>query len=285
MSGSEPAAGGTLPRWRSGTAESGGETIYYEITGDDRAAAVVLTHGAGGSHAAWYQQVPALAAGGYRVVTWDSRGFGRSSYRSETHGCDAAAADITAVMDALGIEAAHHVGQSMGGWWVTAFATQAPRRVRSLTLSNTVAGLWTDALLDHFQQLASGFTSDDPRLGIHPAISRGLADRDPAQAFLYQQLNTFHDPPMAEVVVALWRTRVEPDALAALAVPLLVITGADDALFPSRLVQESASRVGGARLVEIAGAGHSPYFERPAEYNALLLDFLGRVQGREISSQ
>ncbi|GIU89197.1 MAG: non-heme bromoperoxidase BpoC [Acidimicrobiia bacterium] len=274
---------GPLPHWRSGTVGSGGEDVYFEVTGDDGAPAVVLTHGAGGSHAAWYQQVPALAAAGYRVVTWDSRGFGRSSYRTGVHGPDAAAADLAAVMDELGIVEAHHVGQSMGGWWVTAFALAHPTRVRSLTLSNTVAGCWTDALRDHFRHWAGDFTAGESRLGIHPAIGRDLVARDPAKAFLYQQLNTFHAPPMTEIVVALWRMRIEPEQLGALRVPVLVVTGADDGLFPPALVRAGLSRIDGARVVELPGAGHSPYFERPDEYNAVLLDFLGPAD--RISSQ
>ena len=46
--------------WRTATVASGGETIYYEVTGADYAPAVVLTHGAGGSHAAWFQCRPPL---------------------------------------------------------------------------------------------------------------------------------------------------------------------------------------------------------------------------------
>ena len=54
----------TMPRWQTGTVDSFGEQIYYEVTGADDAPAIVLTHGAGGSHAAWYQQVPVLADAG-----------------------------------------------------------------------------------------------------------------------------------------------------------------------------------------------------------------------------
>src|SRR5450755_3295138 len=96
--------------WRTDTLESGGETIYFEVTGADEAPAVVLTHGAGGSHAAWFQQVPVLADAGYRAVTWDSRGFGRSTFSSGVLGTDAAVADLTAVLDRIGIEDAHLVG-------------------------------------------------------------------------------------------------------------------------------------------------------------------------------
>ncbi|MEM9134544.1 MAG: hypothetical protein AAGE88_19500, partial [Actinomycetota bacterium] len=59
----------------SGTAPSGGEDIYWELVHhgpDDDRPVVVLSHGAGGSHAVWYQQVPALGAV-HRVLTWDSR--------------------------------------------------------------------------------------------------------------------------------------------------------------------------------------------------------------------
>ena len=133
--------------WNTATVESGGETIYYEVTGAPDGDAVVLTHGAGGSHAAWFQQVPALAEAGYRVITWDSRGFGLSTFTTGVLGTDAAAADMAAVFDAAGVTRAHVVGQSMGGWWVTAFALAHPERVHTLTLSNTVGGLWTDALL------------------------------------------------------------------------------------------------------------------------------------------
>jgi pimeloyl-ACP methyl ester carboxylesterase len=264
--------------WRTETVESGGETIYFEVSGDPEAAeVVVLTHGAGGSHAAWFQQVPALAAAGYRVITWDARGFGLSTFVTGTHGADAAVDDITAVLDAEGIDRVHLVGQSMGGWWVTAFTVAHPARVQSLTLSNTIGGLWTDALHANFRDAASSGPQEPARAGAPGAVSASFANRDVARAFLYQQLNTFHTPPMVEIGAALAGSSVEHDALSATGVPLLGITGSDDALFPPKLMTESIEAVRGARVVEIADAGHSPYFERPDEYNAVLLDFLRSV--------
>ena len=61
-----------------------GEEIYWELVRDaeggssDERPVVVLSHGAGGSHAVWYQQIPQIGEK-YRVVTWDSRGFGNST--------------------------------------------------------------------------------------------------------------------------------------------------------------------------------------------------------------
>ena len=75
-------------------------------------------------------------------------------------------------------------------------------------------------------------TFDGNRLGVHDAISASFARRDPAGAFLYQQLNTFHTPPMGAVGRALTGGHVEHAALDALGIPMLVITGTDDALVP-----------------------------------------------------
>jgi pimeloyl-ACP methyl ester carboxylesterase len=268
-------------RWRTGTVSSGGEQIYYEVSGEDDLPAVLLTHGAGGSHASWFQQVPALVAEGFRVITWDCRGFGNSTFVSGGFGAAAAVADMAAVLDATGTPSVHLVGQSMGGWWVTAFTLAHPGRTHSLTLSNTVGGLWTTPLLDYvhgwFATRAANFGAEQ-RIGMHAAISPAFVERDPARAFLYQQLNTFHTPPMAAVGPALIGTSVAHEDLGATGVPVLVITSSEDALFPPQLVIDGAQRLGSASVVEIADAGHSAYFERPDLYNDALLAFLRSPQ-------
>jgi pimeloyl-ACP methyl ester carboxylesterase len=264
--------------WRTGTVESEGETIYYEVTGDSNAPTVVLTHGAGGSHAVWYQQVPVLADAGYRVVAWDSRGFGRSTFTTGRLSPAEAALDLERVLDAVGAQTIHLVGQSMGGWWATAFALARPDRLHSLALSNTVGGLWTDALTQHFATFVASTPPEDAVLGVHSALSPSFATREPARAFLYQELNTFHSPPLRAVGRALTGARVDHAEIDALDVPVLVVTGSDDALFPAALVAESARLLANAEVVEITDAGHSPYFERPDEYNAALLRHFRRTR-------
>ena len=228
------------------------------------AGTVVLTHGAGGNHASWFQQVPTLAAAGYRVVTWDSRGFGNSTCRSGTVGADIAAGDLAAILDTIDAkEPVDLVGQSMGGWWVSAFTVAHPERVRTLTLANTIGGLFTPELHAHFRSLLTTPLPDDgPRLGTHSALSATLVTRDPALAFLYQQLDSFHEPPFPAIMRALTGWEVTPAQIDAANVPVLVITSPDDQLFPADLIRSGAARVRNARVVEIAGAGHSSYFER-----------------------
>jgi 3-oxoadipate enol-lactonase len=275
----EPATS-VLPRWRTGTVASGGEDIYYEVVeiedGTTRPT-VVLTHGAGGTHAIWYQQVVAFARE-YRVVTWDARGFGNSTYRTRQYGATQSAGDLEAVLDATETSDAHLVGQSMGGWWVTTFALAHPERTRSLVLTNTIGGLWTDELLAAYGEYVKAARADVVgRAGRHPALGEEATADDLAHAFLYQQLGTFHAPPFVDVATALAGTRHPHADLRALGVPTLMVTGSVDPIFSAHHVRDVANRVG-AELVEIDGAGHSPYWEQPAQYNAVLLDFLGRAE-------
>jgi 3-oxoadipate enol-lactonase len=280
-------------RWSTGTVESQGERIYFEVTVPVAAphGTVVLGHGAGGTHAAWFQQVPFLAGAGWRVITWDTRGFGNSTFATGVLTTDAAVGDLGAVLDATDTATAHVVGQSMGGWWAAAFALAHPERVASLVLANTVGGLWTPDLVAHFGSLAAPDAAPDATdtptasaesapaglpLGRHSAIGPQLPERDLALAFLYQQLNTFHDPPMAAVIRALTGTRVAPRSVAALPFAKLWISATHDELFPARLIEPVAAEAG-ARFELIADAGHSPYFERAGEWNARLAVFLDEV--------
>ena len=128
----------------TGFAVSGDEKIYYESTGSGDA--VVLSHGAGGSHAIWMHQVPVLAEH-YRVITWDQRGWGKSTDVEGLGGDpNAAVEDLRLLLDHLGVDKAHVIGQSMGGWAVAGFTLRYPDRTRSLTLANTYGGLATEAM-------------------------------------------------------------------------------------------------------------------------------------------
>jgi reactive intermediate/imine deaminase len=151
-----------------------GERLYYEVTGEGEP--IIFSHGLGGNHAVWYQQVADLAFD-FQVVTWDQRGFGQSTNVNDEAGPDAFARDLGVLMDHLGIESAHLVGQSMGGWTVMAFALDQPERTRSLTFADTIAGIYTpriEAAFDAYirSMLAGG---EPAHLGNHPALGAQLA--------------------------------------------------------------------------------------------------------------
>ncbi|MGI9596148.1 MAG: alpha/beta fold hydrolase [Acidimicrobiales bacterium] len=265
----------------TGTVESDGEDIYWESVtngeGDQRPV-VVLSHGAGGSHAVWYQQVPELGRS-YRVVTWDSRGFGNSTNRNDAPSPEAAAGDLAAVLDHLEIERAHLVGQSMGGWHISAFAMACPSRVVSLIYADTVGGLWTPELREAFADVSSriGLATEGPvAVGGHRAIWPGGAAKDQAHAFLYQALGSFHSPPMDRLGATL-QWAVTHEEITALGVPVLFLAGTHDEIFPAPLLADSSRLIPGARYHEIPAAGHSPYFEQPQPWNDVVVTFLDTV--------
>ena len=166
-----------------------------------------------------------------------------------------------------------------GGWHISAFATANPGRVRSLVYADTVGGLWTDELRQAMAAFQSrgGLTGDGPDLvGGHRALWPGTAERDPAHAFLYQALGSFHEPPLARLGATI--TAEVPHAdIAALGVPVLFVAGTHDEIFPAPALANSAALIPGAHYVEIPGSGHSPYFEQPSVWNDAVLSFLQSV--------
>jgi len=261
-------------QWTPSHVDSGGESIYYEVTNpDDALATVVFGHGGAGSHAVWFQQVPAFAQR-FRVVTWDTRGFGGSTLRSGALDCDVAAADLGAVLDDIGVDdPVHLVAQSMGGWWISCFALCHPERVRSLTYCNTPGGVFTADLEEHFTRFMIDGPASSRFLGQHFAIGPSVQASDPTRVFLYQQLNSLSPSPKAAGTAV--AQRFEPSRLRELAIPTLVVSGSEDPIFPPTLLQGVAEALG-ARFVSIDNAGHSPYFETPEAFNAVLLDFLSQ---------
>ena len=268
-----------------GFLETAGERIYWELAdpaaGDGRT--VVLTHGAGGNHASWWQQVPALCAAGYAVLIWDQRGFGRSTSATRSPGPRSAVADLAALLDGtatggprLPAGAVDLVGQSMGGWAVLGYAIEHPARVRSLVLADTIGGIFTASIRDAYESFLATAASrwrEPTMLGRHAALGDGT---DATLGFLYQQLSSFADPPMVEVGSALNATEASHDDLAHLELPVLFVAGAEDPIFPPAVIREAAALVPNARIVEIPGAGHSPYFETALAWNDAVLDFLRR---------
>ena len=266
----------SLARMRrsSGFIESDGERIYYESVSEGEPA-LVLCHGAGGNHAVWYQQVPVF--GRYRrVISWDHRGFGRSSARGGPTRPELAVRDLGAVLAAAGVSGPIDlVGQSMGGWTALGFALAEPARVRRLVLADTPGGIMTVELVAALRALGPAPLAAPGALGLHPALGESLALRDPARAYLYQMLGAFGEPELTKIGPALFGTIIADERLAALAGRVDFVVGAEDALFPPAAIRASAAKVPEARVALIPDAGHSPYFEQPEAWNRAVAEFLG----------
>lgn len=250
--------------------------IWYEVAGDG--PPLVFAHGAGGNTLVWWQQVPHFAPR-HRVVTFDHRGFGRSTCRPGHEQARHFADDLAAVLDAAGIARAVLVCQSMGGWTGLQLARAQPQRVAALVLSGTPAGIVTPAVLQALAAIgaaAAAALADPPWDQPHPALAADLCARDPARAFLYNQLAALN-PPGGLGRIALHEVMTDPAELAGWAIPTLLIAGQHDRLFAPAVLREVADAIPGSRFAELPVAGHSPYFETPQAFNALVEGFLGET--------
>jgi len=260
-----------MTTWTTDSITSDGERIYYERAGGGDA--VLFCHGLGGNHAVWYQQVPVFAER-FDVITWDQRGFGMSTNNAGESGPAAAVKDIGALLDHLGVERVHLVGQSMGGWAVMGYALAAPERVASLTICDSTAGVWTDAIAAAFANRQAP-APPQSRIGEHTAVGAALRQRDPVKAFLYQQIGSFRGAiDDADMVSRLFSTRYSVDEVTKLPMPVLTLVGADDDLIPPAAIRAVSNVIAGSRFVEIPDAGHSPYFEQSGAWNAAVMSFL-----------
>jgi pimeloyl-ACP methyl ester carboxylesterase len=265
--------------WHTGLIESQGELIYYESSGSDALPALLFCHGGAGNHAMWFRQVPFFATH-YRVITWDQRGFGNSSKRSKNATPEAAFADLVALLDALGIESARIVGQSMGGWPALALAVRRPERAAALVLASSLGGIpipqWVARRrLPRESRLPR---KSQPILGEHPAFAEAFCEQHPEEVFLYQQLSRWGRAPgekaPASTIEGMSDMTFGDEALKAIQCPVLFVAGDDDDIFPLEWIRLAAQRVPHAKVEVIEGAGHSPYFEAPLAWNRRVAGFL-----------
>jgi len=249
-----------------------GARIYYEQHGIG--PDLVFIHGAGGNHLSWWQQV-AYFAGTYRCTVYDARGWGLSRGEMSV-GRWALGTDLAALMEHLAIDRAHVVAQSMGGRAVAGLTRLAPQRLRSVVLCGTTAGATNDRIREIQDELRD--FRGEAGLREH-ALAPGFETANPGLALLYRQVNAIN-PPRPKGLLgrppATYRGSMH-GPLAALGVPILFLVGEHDRITSPEMIREAQSLIPGAERYEIAGAGHSAYFEAADEWNHVVAGFLAKA--------
>jgi 3-oxoadipate enol-lactonase len=254
-----------------------GTELYYEEHGSG--PAVVFVHGGGGNHLSWWQQVPIFSSA-YRCITYDQRGYGQS----EPTGVDDPAVlgrDLAALLDHLRVDRALLVAQSLGGWAIWGLAQAQPQRVRALVMADTPGGVPAPEVAQWFGKMGERAQRGENVLA--NAIYPRLRETQPALHFLYWQIQALNPPPTPQSSGLLGRLARRPQAadLSAFSIPTLFIVGEQDEMIPPTVLAAAAAAVPGARLLRVPDAGHSVYFEKPAEFNAAVLEFFREVEKRE----
>jgi 3-oxoadipate enol-lactonase len=265
-----------------GFLETNGARIYYEVEGSGEP--LVLVHAGVANLRMWDDQVAAFRDD-YRVIRYDTRGFGRT----ETDAVEFSnRADVAALLDQLGEDSAHLVGFSRAGSISLDFALEYPDRVRSLVIgAGGISGFESpeaEANAATFEEAERLWEAKDWE-GLSDweadywANGPGQpADRVPeVRAKVHEWVLTNYRAEKEEGKPQV----LDPPAagrLGELKVPLLVIIGTLDEPGTQASMRHLASAVPHARLEVWEGAAHMLNLEQPERFNALLREFLAATK-------
>ena len=262
--------------------------IYLYEAGINNTKSIVLVHGVGDRGArVWDSLIPKLAKR-YHVVTFDLPGFGRSSKKNVLYSPTLYAAFVKWVVDRYVEGPFILIGHSLGGAVALRFASTYQRNLQRLILID-VAGILHQAVLT--QNMAQSKLNDWsskmrwPPLDLLTQLSRYTIDRlqslpiDPEMAIgsagLRQKL--FNADPTKIAGLALSNENFS-DLIERVAVPTLILWGAEDSVTPIRTGKVLSAKIPNARLKVIPNAGHCPMLQQPEQFNRLILSALSTTQ-------
>ena len=239
--------------------------LYYEVHGEG--PTLILTHGYSATSQMWAGQIDALAPH-FKVVAWDMRGHGQSDYPDDQAAYSEAAtvADMAALLDAVGAKEAVVGGLSLGGYMSLAFHATHPERTRALLIIDTGPGYKNDQARDGWNANAIG------RAERYEAEGFGDLSKASAEVRLARHRDASGLARAARGMLTQKNARVI-ESLPSIAVPSLVVVGADDTPFLAAS-DYMAAKIPGAKKVVIPGAGHSANIDQPALFNTAVLGFL-----------
>ncbi|HET6968289.1 MAG TPA: alpha/beta fold hydrolase, partial [Ornithinibacter sp.] len=270
------------------SAQLGDVTIEYELDGPDDGEPMLLVMGLGAQLVAWPRDlVDGLADRGFRVIRMDNRDIGLSTktdtpaptraalfkafahrrYAQSDYLLSDMAADAVALLDHLGVGAAHVVGVSMGGMIAQRMAIHFPARVRSLTSIMSSTG--NPGLPQGDPKVIGMLTSARPTTpaeAVEFGINMWRVLSGPGFAFdekrtrdlvIESGLRSSHMLGQPRQMLAIVTDGDRREALHGLKVPTLVLHGDADPLVPFAAGKDTAENIPGARLVPIQGMGHS----------------------------
>lgn len=276
-----------MPKLNVGIENQSSIELHYEDVGAGKP--VVLIHGWPLSGRSWENQVPALVGAGFRVMTYDRRGFGASSQPWNGYDYDTFAADLDALLRYKDLRDVTLVGFSMGGGEVARYISRyGTGRIAKAVFTAAVppfllkTGDNPEGGLD--EAAIAGFNAGvvGDRIAFLDQFTKGLFSAggelrvSEAQRRYALDIAAFASPKgTLDCISAFGRTDFRAD-LKKITVPTLVIHGDQDAIVPFEVSgKRTAASIPGAKLVVIKGGPHGLLASHPKEVNAALLSFLG----------
>jgi non-heme chloroperoxidase len=275
-----------MPRINVGTENSANIEIHYEDHGSGRP--IVLVHGYPLNGNSWERQERVLLTEGYRVITYDRRGFGRSSQPTIGYDYDTFAADLNALLEHLKLDDVVLGGFSMGSGEVTRYlGTYGSGRVRKAVLLGVIPPflLKTDDNPDGvdrqvFEDIKAAIVKDryaylkdffDNFYNVDVLGGSRISDQAWQASF---NVAVGASPYAAYACVDTWLTDFRDD-LPKIDVPTLVVHGTADRILPfSATAERLPGLIEDLRLVTVDGGPHNIAWTHPEEVNKALLEFL-----------
>jgi pimeloyl-ACP methyl ester carboxylesterase len=275
-----------MPKVNVGTEKSAAVELYYEDHGSGRP--VVLIHGWPLSGRSWENQVPALVSAGYRVITYDRRGFGRSTQTWSGYDYNTFAADLDGLLQHLDVKGAALVGFSMGGGEVARYiARHGTGRIAKAVFAAAVPpylykapdnpeGGLDEATIAQFQ---GGVRKD--RLAFLDEFTRNFFSAggkllvSEVQRLYAREIAAFASPKgTLDCIAAFGRTDFRRE-VKAIAIPTLVIHGDSDSIVPFEVSgKRTHEAIKGSQLALIKGGPHGINATHPEQFNKALIEFL-----------
>jgi len=255
-----------------------GRRVAYQSAGSG--PVVLLLHGIGGNAGQWRAQLDGLADD-FTLIAWDTPGYGDSDDPDGDWRLADYAVVLAKLMDQLGFDRVHLIGQSWGGVLAQEFMRTHSDRVRSLVLSDTFPGDACRPEAERNASLQGRLRALETMSPAEMATSRMpmLVPEGTSQAIrdeIEDMLAAIHPSGYRQAAIALHHSD-ERDVLATIDVPTLVIAGEFDHIVPLELSQLLVAGIPNARLEIVQGTGHLSNQERPDAWNALVRAFLGGV--------
>ncbi len=276
------------PRLRAAYVQAGALRIRYARGGSG--PVVVLVHGFGESLVAWRGVFDRLAAGA-DVIALDLPGFGLSSKPATGYSTDSMAAAVIHVLDALHVARASIVGHSLGGAVAAAVTARDPARIERLVLLDAAlvgaplglpdttgasgATRVSRAAITAYEAMRTRFTA--------PHDPQWLAESDADAAYLPAS-DTAYRTALGAVLGEFDFAWLTSERTRQLRLPIAVIWGEYDPVFPVSHGRALAASLGGARFEVIPRTWHRPHEERPDAVANAIAAFLGVRTRRPIGA-
>ncbi len=236
---------------------------------------LVMIMGYSGTMDMWDPHVITALAAQYQVIVFDNRGMGKTTAGTAAFSIEQFADDTAGLMDMLGIDQAHVLGFSMGTEIAQELVLRHPEKVNKLILYAA------DCQVDMFPpapeveaQLFDPNVSDETLLSLMFPEDWLQANADYISRVFSGVTETSSTRNIQRQVEAMDNWCGSCDRLSAINSPTLLITGSEDILTPPENAYMMAEKITGVTLVEVAGAGHGLMYQYPAEFAAIILNFL-----------